>query len=254
MTTARGYIIESLDTGLRVLQLFLTHDTLTVTGAAEALDVGRSTAHRVLTTLEARGFAVRDASGRGYAPGPELVRLGRPAGFAPDVRARLGAVLDEALRLTGETVQTVALIGDQALVTDGRESDHPVRVVLERGRTYPAYATSGGKVLLSAMTDDQVRTLFPDEELAPVTPDTLPTRTALLAELATVRTAGLAVGLGESVPGMHSVAVPLSGTGRRDPLALVACAPAGRAAPPALLDRAAGLRLAGALLTPRPAP
>lgn len=71
----RDYTIESLDTGLRLMRLFLTHDTLTVSEAAGLLSVGRSTAHRVLSTLEGRGFAIRDFSGRGYSAGPELVRL-----------------------------------------------------------------------------------------------------------------------------------------------------------------------------------
>ncbi|MER7695987.1 helix-turn-helix domain-containing protein [Streptomyces sp. NPDC096095] len=138
MTAADGYTIASLDTGLRALRPFLAHDTLTVSEAAERLDVGRSTAHRVLSTLEGRGFAIRDTSGRGYAAGPELVRLGRPAGVGRAARDRLGPVLDDAVARTGETVSCVALIGDQVIVTDGRESAHPVRVALSRdGRGRP---------------------------------------------------------------------------------------------------------------------
>ncbi|MCD9902409.1 helix-turn-helix domain-containing protein [Streptomyces sp. MT29] len=90
MTATGDYTIASLDTGLRAMRLFLTHDTLTVTEAAGYLRVGRSTAHRVLSTLESRGFAIRDTSGRGYAAGPELVRLGRPAGFVRAARDRWG--------------------------------------------------------------------------------------------------------------------------------------------------------------------
>lgn len=122
---ARDYTIESLDTGLRLMRLFLTHDALTVSGAAELLSIGRSTAHRVLSTLEGRGFAVRDVTGRGYSAGPELVRLGAPAGFGAEVRERVGSVLDDAVRRTGETVQSAALIGDRIIVTDCRESPTP---------------------------------------------------------------------------------------------------------------------------------
>lgn len=170
MGTTRDYTIESLDTGLRLMRLFLTHDSLTVSEAAVRLSVGRSTAHRVLSTLEGRGFAIRDSSGRGYSPGPELVRLGRPAGFGTDVREQVGAVLDDAVRRTGETVQSAALIGDRIVVTDGRESPHPVRVVLEPGRTHPAHATSGGRMLLSRMTTEQVCALYPRERLDEDTP------------------------------------------------------------------------------------
>jgi len=250
MAETGDYTIASLDTGLRAMRLFLTHDTLTVTEAAERLSVGRSTAHRVLSTLESRGFAIRDTSGRGYAAGPELVRLGRPAGFGRAARDRLGPVLEDAAGRTGETVWSVALIGDQVIVTDGRESPHPVRVALELGRTGPAHAGSGGKLLLSLMAADQVCALYPYEELEPVTPATLTSRAALLDELALIRRNGHAVSRGASVPGMTTVAVSLAGSSWRDRLALVAAAPSDRSGDAALAERAQRLRESAALLGP----
>ncbi|MFE6666210.1 IclR family transcriptional regulator [Streptomyces sp. NPDC057697] len=248
MAPDRSRTIESLDTGLRLMQLFLTHDTLTVSEAAGLLSVGRSTAHRVLSTLEGRGFAIRDFSGRGYSAGPELMRLGRPAGFDAAVRERLGAVLEDALLRTGETVQSVALMGDRIIVTDGRASPHPVRVMPDVGGTRPAHATSGGKMLLSRLTTEQVCALYPEEELAAVTPDTVTSRSALLAELEGVRSRGYALSRGESVRGMHAVAVAPAGPSRRDRLALVASAPADRGDEAALVRRAGELLLSAALL------
>ncbi|MFF9350549.1 IclR family transcriptional regulator [Streptomyces sp. NPDC014734] len=248
MRPTRGYTIESLDTGLRLIQLLLTHDRLTVSEAASLLAVGRSTAHRVLSTLVGRGFAARDSAGPGYSAGPELVRLGLPANFGAAARRRLGAVLDDAAGRTGETVQSTALIGDRIIVTDGRESSHPVRVMLAPGRTYPAHATSGGKLLLSSMTKEQVCALYPCEELSQLTPTTLTARSALFTELDRVRACGYAVSRGESVRGLYTVAVPLAGSSRRDRMALVASAPADRGDDAALVRRAEELRRSAALL------
>ncbi|MFS0696980.1 IclR family transcriptional regulator [Streptomyces nitrosporeus] len=237
----RGYTIESLDTGLRLMQLFLVLDTVTVSEAAGRLGIGRSTAHRVLSTLEGRGFAVRDPSGRGYEAGPELLRLGRPAGLGTTARAQLAAVLDDAARRTGETVECAALVGGLVLVTDGRESARPVRVTLETDRVAPAYATAAGKVLLSRLTADQVRELYPREDLPPLTPRTLVSRAKLLEELAEVRELGRAFSRGEFAPGLHAVAVPLPGAGRRNRMALSASAPADRGDDAALAERAGQL-------------
>ncbi|MFJ9174818.1 IclR family transcriptional regulator [Streptomyces sp. NPDC102360] len=239
---SQRYVIESLDTGLRLLRLFLEHDSLSVTDAARALGVARSTAHRVLSTLEGRGFVTRESSGRGYCAGPELVRLGRPAGYGPEARDALRPVLDDAAARTGETITSVALLGDEILITDGRESRHPVRVMLEIGRTHPAHATSGGKVLLARLTDDQVLSLYPDELLPEATPHTITSRAALLEELATVRELGYAVSRGESVWGMNAVAVPLPGRSWRDRMALMAATPADRGDPDALVLVARRLR------------
>ncbi|MEU0145285.1 IclR family transcriptional regulator [Streptomyces sp. NPDC006288] len=248
MADAKSYIIESLDTGLRLMRLFLSHDTLSVTDAAGELGVARSTAHRVLSTLEARGFATRDASGRGYAAGPELVTLGRPAGYGPEIRARLQVVLDSAAGATGETVGVAALIGDQVVITDGRESPHPVRAVLETGRVHPAHATSAGKLLLAGLTSEQVLALYPSERLPELTGRTLTSRTGLLAELARVRSVGRADSVGESVVGMNAVAVPLAGNSWRDRLALTASMPADRGSEPDLSRHAVALHGAAALL------
>ncbi|MBM7440282.1 IclR family transcriptional regulator [Streptomyces sp. HB132] len=250
MADPRNYIIESLDTGLRLMRLFLTHDTLSVTEAARELEVARSTAHRVLSTLESRGFATRDTSGRGYSAGPELVTLGRPAGYDPGTRARLQVVLDAAAAATGETISAAALIGDQVIITDGRESPHPVRAVLETGRAHPAHATSAGKVLLARLTTDQVCALYPQERLPGVTGRTQTFRTGLLAELAGVRALGRAESAGESVPGMNAVAVPLAGSSWRDRLALMATMPADRGGESELARHAVALRSAAVLLPP----
>ncbi|WP_306191452.1 MULTISPECIES: IclR family transcriptional regulator [unclassified Streptomyces] len=250
MADSKSYVIESLDTGLRLMRLFLTHDTLSVTDAARELGVARSTAHRVLSTLEARGFAARDASGRGYSAGPELVTLGRPAGYDPATRTRLQAVLDAAATATGETISTAALIGDQVIITDGRESPHPVRAVLEIGRAHPAHATSAGKVLLAQLTTEQVCALYPHERLTSVTDHTVTSRTALLAELARIRTLSHADSVGESVWGMNAVAVPLTGSSWRDRLALMASMPADRGGAPERARYAEALRRAAGLLPP----
>jgi IclR family transcriptional regulator, acetate operon repressor len=244
----RSYIIESLDTGLRLMRLFLTHDTLSVTDAARELEVARSTAHRVLSTLESRGFATRDTSGRGYSAGPELVALGRPAGYGPEIRARLQVVLDAAAAATGETIGVAALIGDQVITTDGRESPHSVRAVLDTGRAHPAHATAAGKVLLAQLTTEQVRALYPEDRLPGVTSRTLTSRTALLSELAGIRALGRADSVGESARGLTTVAVPLVGSSWRDRLALTASMPTDRGGEPELVRHAVALRRAAGLL------
>ncbi|WP_327112270.1 IclR family transcriptional regulator [Streptomyces sp. NBC_01341] len=250
MTDAKRYIIESLDTGLRLMRLFLVHDSLSVTGAARELGVARSTAHRVLTTLEVRGFATRDMSGRGYSAGPELVTLGRPAGYGPGIAARLERVLDSAAEATGETISTAALIGDQVIITDGRESSHAVRAVLETGRAHPAHATSAGKVLLAQLTTEQVCALYPNERLPGVTERTLTSRTALLAELERTRALGRADCTGEAARGMNEVAVPLMGSSWRDRLALTASMPVDRGSEPELSRHAVALLAAATSLPP----
>ncbi|WP_148280464.1 IclR family transcriptional regulator domain-containing protein [Sinorhizobium fredii] len=68
----------------------------------------------------------------------------------------------------------------------------------------PACCTASGRALLAAMTDEEVKTLYPDEKLPQVTKASTETRTELLAILAEARRKGYAVEKGGTRPHMHS--------------------------------------------------
>lgn len=67
--------VGAVENAPRLLQLYRERETLGVSETARLLRVGRSTAHRLLTTLCAHGFVVQDA-GRAYLVGPALRELG----------------------------------------------------------------------------------------------------------------------------------------------------------------------------------
>jgi DNA-binding IclR family transcriptional regulator len=250
--TGSGYTIESLDTGLRLLLLFLERDSLSVSEAATELGVARSTAHRVLSTLQNRGMVSLPISGRRYVAGPAMVEIARPRLVDPISRRWVRPVIDDAVERTGETVHSVVLLGSQILVLDGRESDQAVRVGMRAGLVRPAYATSAGKLLLSRFNPDLIRALYPREELIRPTPWTLTTRTALMAQLEEISTADYAISRAESEVGINAVAVLLAGTSWRDRIAIMASVPAERGSDKELLEIAERLKKSAELLGPAP--
>src|ERR1700722_11312461 len=74
---APRYQLESVDNVLRLLMLFGDGHPVRVVDASAALGVARSTAHRLLTTLEHRGFVRQDPMTRAYLVGDTLVHFGR---------------------------------------------------------------------------------------------------------------------------------------------------------------------------------
>ncbi|WP_185972501.1 IclR family transcriptional regulator [Georgenia yuyongxinii] len=227
MRADEKYIIGSLDTGLQMLEIMLDRDSVTVTDLASELGTGRSTAHRVLKTMENRGFVALSSSGRGYVAGPKLVEIGSPRCLDPQSRLRTRPLLNRVLEETGESVHSSLLLGAQLLVVDGRRSVHQVDIGLRVGMVAPAHAMAGGKLLLSMLSDDQVDALFPSDLLR-LGPRTLTTRTALLRDLQETRERGYAVAIQESERGINSVAVLLSGTSWRDRMAVAISVPAER--------------------------
>src|SRR2546421_7206659 len=202
--------VSAVENALRLLELYREREALGVSETARLLGVGRSTAHRLLTTLRAHGFVVQDGS-RAYRVGPALHDLGAAIAESgvgrADWRPYMQALCDEL----GETVNLVALRGAEAIFVDSVETRRPLRVAGREGVALPAHAVSAGKALLAALPADAFHELYADEALTALTERTLRTRTALEAQLDVVRQRGYAVNIGESERGITAAACAIPG-------------------------------------------
>src|SRR5437879_9655271 len=71
------YPVESVAKAAELLRLFGLHPQLRLSDVGQTIGVSPSTAHRLLTTLEASGMISQDTVTRCYEPGPELIGLAR---------------------------------------------------------------------------------------------------------------------------------------------------------------------------------
>ena len=70
-----------------------------------------------------------------------------------------------------------------AAFVESVEAQTPLRVGSRLGARMPASCVSGGKILLAALSDEELLARYPDEALEILTPRSIRTRTELLAEL-----------------------------------------------------------------------
>lgn len=207
--SAPQYPIESVDNALKVLLLLGERPRLRLTDVSQYLGVASSTAHRLLAMLQFRGFVQQDPITRGYVPGPTLSGLAFGVLRRLDVRTRVRPVLEKLNVDLQETVHLGRLDGSDVHFIDSIESSRALRVGGRSGRSMPAHCTSNGKALLASMSDDELRTLYPDEDLPQLTPNSVSTRTQLNEVLAQVRAQGYATSHEESEEGVSSLAVAL---------------------------------------------
>ncbi len=226
--TGRTYLVASVDHALGLLAAFLDRPSLAVRESAELLGVAPSTAHRLLTTMQARGFVVQDPATRRYGPGPALVAVALASLQRVDVarvaRPHLAALAAE----TRETVSLAISEGTTIRYVDSFEGPEVVRVSSRTGAAVPAHSSSGGKVLLSGLGRDELVRLYPATRLQRRTQRTIASRARLLRELEEVRKAGYATSVEESAPGLASVAVGIGDVRGRVIAALVVSVPAER--------------------------
>jgi DNA-binding IclR family transcriptional regulator len=203
------YPIESVDNALRLIWLVSQRPSVRMTEAARHLGVASSTAHRLLAMLEFRGLVTQNPVSRAYEAGPALETIAFSALRRMEVRERARPVLERLNAESAETVHLGRLEGSLVHFIDSIESRQAVRVGSRLGRSLPAHCTSTGKAMLALLTEEQLTSLYPAEQLEQATPCSIGTRSELLRALADVRSRGYARSREESEEGVASVALAL---------------------------------------------
>jgi len=227
---ALPYAVESVINAARILLMLRSSTELHVGAVAEELGVARSTAHRLLTTLQSQGLLYQPAARRAYSPGPALVELGARVVGAMDLRDQARPVLEQLTQETGETTHLLILRGEEVVFVDGVEGRHAIRAATRIGAFELAHVSAAGKVLLAELPPEELHRRYPREELEGGTDNAMRTRSALEAELAETRERGYAVNLSESEVGLCAVSVPIRDAGGMAIGAISVSGPAGRVA------------------------
>src|SRR5579859_5907053 len=110
--------VQSVDRAVSVLEHLSQGGWSGVTDVANALDVHKSTAHRMLTTLKARGLVEQDADTDRYRLGLGLVLLARSVTADLDLTRACRPVAQRLSAHTGETVTVSVLAGQELIVVD----------------------------------------------------------------------------------------------------------------------------------------
>ena len=176
---------------------------------ADVCGLNRSTAWRILATLEYHGLVERDPDTSRYRLGFAVLQLAAAAGHEPLVRLAR-PVLRRLADATGETVNLAVARGLELVYADQVQARH-VMAPNWLGHAVPLHATSTGKAFLAALPDSELDALA----LERFTDTTITDRAVLRAELASVREQGYAVSHGELEAALWGVsAAALDATGR----------------------------------------
>jgi len=204
--------VQSVDRALDVLEVLARGEgPVGVGDIAAATGLAQGTAHRLLRSLQGRGYVRHDAS-RKYTLGAAAFLLGDAAqrSLARIARPHLTALV----ALSGETSNLAVLEGDDVVYLAQVSSPHTLRMFAEVGRHVPPHSTAVGKVLLSAMPRERAVAILGRRGLAPMTPHTITGLPALFDELDTTRARGWAADEEEQELGIRCVAVPVGREGR----------------------------------------
>jgi DNA-binding IclR family transcriptional regulator len=206
VAVSAAYPVESIDNAARILLMLVDQPSLRVADVSAELAVARSTAHRMLTTLQARDLLRQDAQTKRYGPGPALARLGIAVMGAVSLRDEARLLLEKLVEDTSETAHLLVLEGTETVFVEGVESQQVIRAGLRTGQRGQAHASAAGKALLAELSREELRRRYPGTRLRGGTERAVSTRGALESELAKVRETGYAINMEESERDLCAVA------------------------------------------------
>lgn len=205
-----GGSIKSAERVMDLLDLLSQHEDGQSFGAIrEALSLPKSSLHGLLQVMTNRGYLDLDPDDKVYRIGVRAWQVGR--GFVlPDHLAAAGKVfLREARDQLNETIQMAVLDGIENVYIAKEDSDQPLRLFSEVGKRLPAYTTGLGKVLLSALPEEEVVRRFTGVRMRKYTDQTISSLPELLQVLQTARERGYSEDTGEYTEGLYCIAVPV---------------------------------------------
>lgn len=198
---------QSVVRALRLLKLFHgAAPELTFAEIHARSGLNRSTAIRILSALEAEGLVERNPATDGFRLGPQIAALGRRATGTGDLRELAQHEMDALAASTSETVTLEMLVEGKVQIVAESMGAHVIGAIPCIGTSWPAHATSSGKILLAALEPERRRSVLGDR-LRPLTERTITRRADLDGELSRVRDKGYAVNSEELEPGYVAVAV-----------------------------------------------
>ena len=202
--------LSTVTKALQVLQAFsYEHPVMGVSELGRKLAMGKSSVHRVLSTLAEQGFVVKTEDDR-YRLGLKLHELGQLVVSSLELRQVAHAPLERLHNECGETVHVGVLEGTDVMYVHRMEAQSTLRTFSRVGRRVPAHTTSSGKCLL-AFGEPEATALVVRAGLQRIGPRSITTERGLIDALAKIRSNGFAVSVEENERGVVSIGAPVFG-------------------------------------------
>lgn len=205
MTQDRS-LLQSVDRALAILEL-LTKGPSSVTEIGEALGIHKSTAFRILATLEQKGFVTQEQARGKYRLGRTLVYLAGAVSIDTDLLQVSRPVCERLSEVTQETVNIAVLEKHEVVNIDQVIGASGVVSYNWVGKRNPISCTSTGKVLLAYLPQQEQKRFL--KKLEPCTERSIQDMNLLAKQLSQILDQGYGYTLEELEPGLNAVAAPV---------------------------------------------
>jgi IclR family pca regulon transcriptional regulator len=206
--------IEAIARGLDVIRCFdASRPAMSLSEVAAASELPRPTARRILITLEQLGY-VRSGD-EGFVLTPRVIELGMAYIGSMSIWDIVRPNLADLVKQTNESSSVAQLDGSDVVYVARVAVPKLVTLSVTIGTRFPAVSTSLGKVLLAALTPEELDRTLAQPTRSGLVPRWQPERPEIDAALDEVRERGWAITDEQLARGIRSVATAVrDGDGR----------------------------------------
>ncbi len=206
-----NYPVKSLEKALIILRLMIEErQPLSLTEIGKKLNFGKGTVHRILATLRSQQFVRQDPKTLKYGLGFMAAEMSTAVNAEDYIVKIIKPHLKKLSESCSEAISASVLEFSEIRYIARFESSEPLRVSIGEGTRFPAHCTATGKVLLSALSREQLEEMYDgSENILTLTHKSIGSFTCLLKELKRVRNENLAFDFEEALVGVNCVARPI---------------------------------------------
>jgi DNA-binding IclR family transcriptional regulator len=242
--------IQSLERAFAILEeIARNREGISLADLSKNVGLHNSTAFHLVKTMAQLGYVSQVRDSKRYRIGSKLFTLAAGALDESALLALATPVLETLTAATGEAGHFAIRSGSEIIVIARTAGSGLLQLADRAGSIRPTHATALGKVLLAALSDEQVRRFLSGKELRRFTDKTIVEHGLLLRELDEVRREGLAYDDGEFDAEVRCVAVPVRDFAGRVAGAIGISGPVWRLSLHSLQEKARQVREAAAALS-----
>lgn len=202
--------VQILDRVMNIIELLSTSSQgMGVTDIGAKLNLHKSTVHRLINALAARGYIEKDHRTGLYKIGMKFIEISSLHLHQLELKTEAAPYMRNLAEATGQVSHLAILDETDVVYIEKFDVMQKLRLYSEIGKRIPVYCSALGKVLLSSQTPEMQKQILDSINIKPFTENTIKDRITLEIELDKTKKRGWALDNEEHELGVCCVAAPV---------------------------------------------
>ena len=202
--------VQSAERIFQVLEMLAENGEMGLMEISAALNLHKSTVHRLLMSLVYMGYAKQDETNQKYMLSYKIVNMAGKILDRMDILKIARPYMDRLSDISGETVHLVQREGNNILYIYKAEAKvGSIRMVSHVGMVHPMYCSGVGKAIMATLDESEVKQIWNESIIEKKTEKTITDLDEMMKILEEVKENGYALDDEENEEGVRCIAACL---------------------------------------------